>query len=273
MQESIELVMYYIQDETGLWINDFTVYFFLNRENFLDVFLDETGRPESARAEYRRWILERGDNWASVDYTRTSGAGVDIFLYGKSWLEYESWSDESWIGYNERLLGIMAHEYFHVLQDHGLSAAEAGTGSHDVVYKTGPAWLGEGSAEYVSGRIRTHELLLEYGYPSFAEYQVWLADRARETAAPLQSTETYNGLAAADGVGYELGFMAVDFLVDNFGDLPALPALVSFYDAIGPGTTWYTAFRSTFGISIDEFYVEFEAYRRETFPPLPEADR
>ena len=90
--------------------------------------------------------------------------------------------------------------------------------------------------------------------------------QARETTAPLQSTETYNGLKAADGVGYPLGFMATDFLVDNFG---GLPALVSFYDAIGPGTTWQDAFWSTFGLSVDEFYAEFEAYRLENFPPLP----
>ena len=75
--------------------------------------------------------------------------------------------------------------------------------------------------------------------------------------------------AVGGDISYPLGFMAVDFLVDNFGDLSALPALVSFYDEIGPGTTWQDAFWSTFGISIDEFYAEFEAYRHEHFPPLP----
>ena len=253
MRESIELAMYYVQEETGFWINDYTVYAFVDLENFLDVFSEQLGLSERRRAEYRESIIDRGDNWGSIEYTRTSGAGVDIFIYGEPFFSND----------NHRLQ-ITAHEYFHVIQWYGLSAFEAGVGSHDVVYKTGPAWLQEGSAIYVQKMTIAHEGLAAYGASRLHEMA-----RSRETATPLRSTETYNGLKAADGVGYPLGFMAVDFLVENFGDLPALPALVSFYDAIGPDTTWQDAFQSTFGISIDEFYIEFEAYRLEHFPPLP----
>ena len=256
MRESTALAMYYIQEETGVWVNDYTVYAFVDRENLLDVwydaFLEHRGIPERERAEWRRNV---GDSWAAAEYTNPSGAGVDIVLMGEWWF-----SDE------KNLLRLMAHEYFHVVQFYGLSEFEAGVGSHDVVYKTGPAWLLEGSAIYVQYRTGAHEGLLEHGASSFAEVKAWEMDRSRETAAPLPSMETYNGLKAADGVGYTLGFVAADFLVENFG---GLPALVSFYDAIGPGTTWQAAFRSTFGISIDEFYVEFEAYRTANFPPLP----
>ena len=253
MEESTALAMYYIQDETGLWINDYTIYVFLDRENFLDVFLEQRGIPERERARLRREIINRGDNWASLDYTRTSGAGGDIFLYGEFWFDS-----------NERLLRVIAHEYFHIIQFYGLSAFEAGVGSHDVVYKTGPAWLLEGSAIYVQYRTGAYEGLLEHGASSFAGARTWEMAQARETTAPLQSTETFAGLFAADGVGYALGFMATEFLVENFG---GLPAVVSFYEEIGPGTTWQAAFRSTFGISIREFYTAFEAYRLENFPP------
>ena len=250
MREATALAMYYIQEETGVWVNDYTVYAFLDRENFLDVFSEQLALSERRRAEYRESILDRGDNWGSVEYTRNSGAGVDIFIYGETFFSND----------NHRLQ-LTAHEYFHVIQYHGLSRAEAGVGSHDVVYKTGPAWLLEGSAIYVQKMTIAHEGLTAYGASRLHEMA-----RSRETATPLRSTETYNGLKAADGVGYSLGFMAADFLVDNFGDLPEL---VSFYDVIGPGTTWQDAFHSTFGISIDEFYAEFEAYRLEHFPPLP----
>ena len=256
IRESTELAMYYIQEETGVWVNDYTVYAFVDRENLLDVwydaFLEHRGIPERERAEWRRNV---GDSWAAAEYTNPSGAGVDIVLMGEWWS-----SDE------KNLLRLMAHEYFHVVQFYGLSEFEAGVGSHDVVYKTGPAWLLEGSAIYVQYRTGAHEGLLQHGASSFAEVKAWEMDRSRETAAPLPSMETYNGLKAADGVGYTLGFVAADFLVENFG---GLPAVMSFYEEIGPGTTWQAAFRSAFGISIREFYTAFEAYRLETFPPLP----
>ena len=256
-RESTELAMYYIQEETGVWINDYTVYTFVDRENFLDVFLE--GRRWN-RAEFREELIDRGDcwgeagpagSWGEAGPARSRGTGGHIFLYG-----------EGWFRSNRELLGVIAHEYFHVVQFYGLSAFEAGVGSHDVVYKTGPAWLQEGSAVYVSDRTGAHE-----GFYSFAEVKAWRMAQSRETAAPLQSMETYNGLkAVADSVGYTLGSMAADFLVENFG---GLPAVVSFYEEIGPGTTWQAAFRSTFGISIREFYTAFEAYRLENFPPLP----
>ena len=235
MRESTALAMYYMQEETGLWINDFTVYAFVDLENFLDVYIDETWRSERDRAEVRERALANG-GWGEVY------AGSLIFLYGE-WL----------FSTDEGLLTLIAHEYFHVLQEFEPSA-------HDVVSESGPVWLLEGGAVYAEVKTGAHE-----GLFSFAAGRARQMARARETAAPLRSTETYNGLFAAN---YALGFMAVDFLVENFGSLPALVALLSFYDAIGPGTTYQDAFQSTFEISIEEFYAEFEAYRLEHFPPL-----
>ena len=255
MQESTALAMYYIQEGTGLWINDFTVYVFLEREKFLDVFLYETGRPERERAKWREYFLARGDHFASLEYTRTSDEGRDgVFIYGKFFV-----SDV------KRQLGIMAHEYFHVIQYNGIH--EGPGGAPDNVRPNGPEWLLEGSAEYVRARTGAHEGLLEHGESSFVEARAWRMAQAREIAAPLQSLEIQQAFLDFSDIGsFELGFMATDFLVDNFG---GLPALVSFYDEIGPGTIWQAAFQSTFDISIDEFYAEFEAYRTEHFPPLP----
>ena len=59
MREATVLAMYYMQEETGLWINDYTVYTFVDLENFLDVYLDETGRSERDRAEMRERVLEQ----------------------------------------------------------------------------------------------------------------------------------------------------------------------------------------------------------------------
>ena len=249
MRESIELAMYYIQDETGVWINDYTVYTFADLENFLDVYLEETERPERERAKVREEIIAKGNWWASFEYTRTSGAGGDIFLYGEMFFSSD----------NHRLQAT-AHEYFHVIQHAGFPRDRV---FRDTVRQNGPIWLIEGSAVYAQIRAGTHEGLL-----NFAGVKAGRMTQARKTAAPLQSLETQEAYASSGSV-FTLGFMAVDFLVDNFGGLPALPTLVSFYDAIGPNMTWQDAFQDTFGISIDEFYAEFEAYRLEHFPPLP----
>lgn len=49
---------------------------------------------------------------------------------------------------------------------------------------------------------------------------------------------------------------------------PLLSALfVSFL--LFPCSSADAAIRAAFGLSIDEFYAEFEAYRHEHFPPLP----
>ena len=236
MRENTQLAMYYIHDETGLWINDFTIYFFVDRENFLDVYLEQHDIPERRRAEYRERILAIGNFWASVSRIQTGAvAGAAIYAYGEKPIS----------------LITMLHEYFHVIQ---IIQAQG---------SISPVWLSEGSAVYVQERFDDSIFVND-----FAGSKAWYRTQARKTAAPLQSLETHADLRAA-GVGYELGFMAVDFLVENFGSLPALVALVSFYDAIGPDTTWQDAFQSTFEISVDEFYSAFEAYRLENFPPLP----
>lgn len=43
--------------------------------------------------------------------------------------------------------------------------------------------------------------------------------------------------------------------------LSNLKSLVSFWDIIGKGATWETAFQSAFSKTINVFYSEFETYR------------
>jgi hypothetical protein len=37
---------------------------------------------------------------------------------------------------------------------------------------------------------------------------------------------------------------------------------MAYFEAVGRGVSWPSAFSATFGRSVDAFYVEFEAYRR-----------
>ena len=57
----------------------------------------------------------------------------------------------------------------------------------------------------------------------------------------------------------------MEYLVTSKGD----GSLLKFYKAIGGGTTWTTAFKDTFGKSIDDFYTSFEMYRKTNFAPAP----
>ena len=91
-------------------------------------------------------------------------------------------------------------------------------------------------------------------------------DFAKSVSAPLRDLETQQGLRSEAGRG-TLAVVAVDFAVS----LKELRALVDFWQAIGDGASWPTAFESSFGLSIDEFYQEFEAYRSRGFRLTPKA--
>jgi hypothetical protein len=65
-------------------------------------------------------------------------------------------------------------------------------------------------------------------------------------------------MARAEGAAYPLSFIAVDFLTRERG----LGALIQFWSAIGKGNAWPVAFETAFGRTVEQFYAEFEAYRR-----------
>ena len=75
--------------------------------------------------------------------------------------------------------------------------------------------------------------------------------------------------ADVDAAGYigsvkGLSFLAVEQLVRRAGE----PALFEYYEALGDATDWRDPFEAAFGIALDDFYAEFEAYRAGTITRL-----
>ena len=153
--------------------------------------------------------------------------------------------------------GTQAHEYFHALQFHLMGTPR----------KPIPGWLIEGSATFaayaylgaispsqtVEERIATvresHESYIgRVDWPTLEESQ-----RPRRTDPhPI-------------GVYYTLGSLGVTWLWEHAGD----HTVVDFFRRMANAQNWRDAFEGAFGLTIDDFHEQFEAYRAEAAPLLP----
>ena len=121
----------------------------------------------------------------------------------------------------------------------------------------GPAWLVRGAVTYV-----------EYRYLDMVGHEDYRSLRAAQVlhstgiALPLADMEAYEGLS---GRRAAVSFLAVEWLLERAGDT----ALFEYYRQLDGSETWEEAFEATFGIAVDDFYEEFEAYRARVAPPFP----
>lgn len=120
----------------------------------------------------------------------------------------------------------------------------------------GPRWFSVGVAQYLSG---VHPLITPETDWSGAVHQ------ARWTALPLSSMETYaSEEAVPERAAFDsLSFLALWWLTERAGD----PAIFDYYRRLPESETWEEAFEAAFGITVDDFYEEFEAYRSRVAPP------
>ncbi|MEK7441599.1 MAG: collagenase, partial [Chloroflexota bacterium] len=152
-----------------------------------------------------------------------------------------------WDGEKTTTYTIVSHEYFHAQQGNLSGKRFAVDDPHAEVPSTGPVWLTEGSAEYFAYRALSNSKLINY-----SDKRKTILSRASRLSVSLSDLETHQDFVSyADEGSYQLGFLAVEYLVTNKGDW----SLLKFYKAIGGGTTWKTAFKDTFGKSIDDFYT------------------
>ncbi len=158
----------------------------------------------------------------------------------------------SWLGRDDATRAkILAHEAFHIMQFE-LAGPQGLDGGPDDVPRAGPQWLVEGAAEYIGYRA-----IASQGLIGMSAIRAQWISRTKLTASLLRSRETSAGLFA-EPEPYQISPLAVDFLLAARPDA----LLVAYYEAIGGGETWQSAFATVFGMSIETFYEEFEAYRR-----------
>ncbi|MEP7214932.1 MAG: hypothetical protein ABI782_01695 [Anaerolineaceae bacterium] len=140
-----------------------------------------------------------------------------------------------------------AHEYLHNIQETiGCNTGWVNPG-HDTI------WIGEGAAEFYA-----YWTLSESGYgplyKSLEELKKTLRGYNALTLAQMESApiatkpETFNVSLAA---------VAVDYLVSKSD----LHAYITYCELRSSGMQWKTAFEKAFGLTIPEFYEQFELYR------------
>ena len=164
--------------------------------------------------------------------------GQTIFLYGPSFEKQPAVIRRR----------AVYHEYFHALQ-HFLSANRSARRGVDR-----PLWLIEGSARFFENAVTDRELDI------FRQTQV----TRREALPPLADLEELGGSRSTGGSGaaYTMGSIASDYLVAKYGrDRLRIEFWVAF-----AATDWRSAFLQVFGVTVDSFYAEFEAYRSTLRP-------
>jgi hypothetical protein len=116
------------------------------------------------------------------------------------------------------------------------------------VPRTGPEWIFTATRTYT-------ELVCaaEAGAVNFAESRNRYLNAA---AGSLRGAETAAGdwqlrQTAQSGVQYKAG----EFLAQHHG---GIPALFAYFTDIGQGMAWPEAFKAAFGLTVEEFYAEFD---------------
>ena len=160
--------------------------------------------------------------------------------------------------------GTIAHEYTHVLQ-------------HYMQRSSSPAWLIEGQATYAEGLF-----FQSRGDRTGAgqRAQWWL--RALDVIPSLRDLARRDPFYAGGEAAYALGALATEWLVtqveareagqsgaaalpdsDFAAPLPEHDSHIRYWENVPSPDRWREAFEATFGITVDEFYDAFEAYRAE----------
>lgn len=150
------------------------------------------------------------------------------------------------------------HEFVHVIQ------AQLANGEIGSSWETEPAWLIEGAAEYISARYRH-----EQNYQTYSNTRKDAIEFVRERQAQLaldrlESREDFREIEAV--YTYALGMLAAEWLAAHAGD----DALFSYMRQLSSvGTKWDLAFERSFGLSVEEFYEQFEQYSVDFDEPRP----
>jgi hypothetical protein len=199
-------------------------------------------------------VISGSADFLARDYTRQIGGNFSTKRRAfEDWIYAEATFDRIYVntshpqfhnasgaGANFHRKAVLLHELFHVLQYQLAGNVGRDCCPENATPRIGPIWLMESGANYahqlLSGELR--------GYLSWAEQN-----------APAPSGQLLRDLEGRRGMdqarlGYDTGAIAVDVLVGQVG----ISRLVDFYASIGATQDWRTAFRDTFGMTVEQFY-------------------
>ena len=167
----------------------------------------------------------------------------------KGWMNVQGPGHASWFE--------SAHETFHIAQYNW--ALDVNNPTNSRFYENSTAWYREGSASVFGGMIAS---LMSSGSRNYGStvgfegspYKYSECKTAWETWKVSNKTE---GFGVFNGCEYGLGRRLMDLLVAKHG---GVAAMLSFYEEVGKGSNFETAFEKAHGLTLKAFFTEAEAY-------------
>jgi hypothetical protein len=136
------------------------------------------------------------------------------------------------------------HEYVHIYQGDTL-----GDGAD-----ASPMWFIEGMAEYLA-----YDAIVDLGIVDQAavdDFNTFAVRYSGYHVGPLEEIEAIWDFQSAEGPVYPLAYLAVGRLV---GELPS-KSLEAYLQAVDDGANWRKTFQKAFGLKLDDFYAQFDAW-------------
>ena len=175
------------------------------------------------------YVVLKTEQWES-DFSGNKHAAYGPYTYGR---------------------GVMAHEYYHSIQQQ--------TSSTDAA-----SWLVEGGADWAQAGLRLHDADTTYEEELSGERQSAVSDEAPPLNHAERDVDTWH---------YSLGALASRQLEIRSGT----QSLLEFWRAhlpepLGPMGRWQSkqpwqdTFEDVFGFTVDEFYDDFAAWRSQLAP-------
>lgn len=227
--DSLAYAASFVEEVTGYKNEDFTLFAFMDSEPLVEHYMNFYNIPAGQRTEIlNRWRTPRWE----------AGRGNIFALLGTELTD----------PLDAATLHPITHEYVHVIQ---WSFAPNTYWGPDDPLPTGPYWLGEGIAEYFAFLHRSSQasgMAMEQTYRNLVQV-------ANHSDAPLESMESWSGMEnAGTESAYALGTIAAFQLAERSG----VKALLEYSEAVGNTGNWRLGFEHVFGLSVEQFYEDFE---------------
>ena len=228
----------------------------------------------SEPSELNDCVASNADSWGDRSYGggvygRYLHKGADLMMYDDAFVQDEG--EDSGLIY-------LAHEYFHTFQTghmfyfeekqkFGIRIEDEENG---VPLPFLPIWIGEGGANFASITLMAKQNLDFNHYDQALRFlnQAREAMRGSNSSFSLENFESENTRNNDEYFAYDGGFMAHVYLwhlnQDNFKKL-----MIDFYSVfaekykLNPSDGWKDAFEETFGLSLQDFYRDFDAFMRQ----------
>ena len=184
-------------------------------------------------ANLRIYVLSDADPESDTTLATTFGSEIEVYTGS------EMWQSLSQI---ERV-ATLVHELFHVYQNLMIESA----------IEPELAWFAEGTADAVG-----FQAIFPLGVTDQDEVYNLMSYMLTESqvATPLSQLEGFDSM---DADAYPVAYMAVQYLLGSRG--LTVSAIGDVYDGLAAGNTFADAFQAAFGVSLADFYAEFEAWR------------